>query len=369
MKFSEVVGQTETCRRLLLQVKENRVAHAQLFCGAEGSGKFAIALAYASYLLCKHPDEYDICGTCPACVKTRILEHPDLHFIYPTIKSETCQSYFKKWKSMVERSPYFSLDTWLDEMGAEKEQPLIYTKESEIIQQKLMLHSSEGGRKVVIVWLPERMKEDASNKMLKLFEEPPKGTVFLLVSEEPEKLLPTIVSRMQRFIVPPISMDDMKSALVSHHGIDEQEAARISRQTRGNYVEALSVLQRNADEDLFYDEFVFLMRMAYMRDIKKLLEWSEQVAGWGRERQKSFIDYALRLVRENFVYNLRTPAINYMNQKESGFATKFARFINERNVIGFMQELEHAAKDISQNANSGIVLFDFAMKVIILIPK
>lgn len=369
MKFSEVVGQKETCRRLLMQVKENRVAHALLLRGPEGSGKFAIALAYACYLLCQRPTENDICDTCPSCAKTRIIEHPDLHFIYPTVNKKTCQSLFREWKSMIGQSPYFTFDTWLREIGAEKQQPVIYAQESDAIQQKLMLHSSEGGRKVVIVWLPERMNEEAANKMLKLFEEPPKGTVFLLVSEEPEKLLPTIVSRMQRFDVPPIEQDDMKDILVERHATEPAEATRIAKQTRGNYAEALSILQANIDEQLFFDEFVLLMRKAYMRDIKALLEWSIQVAAWGRERQKSYVKYLLRLIRENFIYNLHVSSINYMNDGEQKFATRFARFVNERNVIGLMQELERVARDISQNANASIVWFDFTMKTIILIHK
>ena len=369
MRFSEVVGQRDTCRRLLMQVKENRVAHAQLFCGAEGSGKFAIALAYASYLLCENPSDHDVCGVCPACAKTRILEHPDLHFIFPTVNGKSCSSLFKLWKGMIEETPYFTLDTWLEEMGAENQQPLIYSKESDAIQQALMLHSSEGGRKVVIIWLPERMNDVMSNKMLKMFEEPPQGTVFLLVSDAPEMLLPTVVSRMQRFEVPPISDSDMRDALVKLHGVDGQEAERIARHARGSYAEALSVLKADNNEQLFFDEFVLLMRKAYSRDVKGLLEWSTEIAGWGRERQKSFLAYSLRLVRENFMYNFRIPQLNYMSDAEGNFATRFARFINERNVIGIMDELERACRDIGQNANAGIVLFDFAMKIIILIRK
>ena len=213
------------------------------------------------------------------------------------------------------------------------------------------------------------MNDATSNKMLKLFEEPPQGTVFLLVSDAPEMLLPTVVSRTQRFDVPPISSSDMTDALVRLHGVDGQEAARIARQTRGSYAEALSVLKADNSEKLFFDEFVLLMRKAYSRDIKGLLEWSTQIAGWGRERQKSFLAYALRLVRENFMYNFRIPQLNYMNDEEGNFATRFARFVNERNVIGIMDELERASRDIAQNANPGIVLFDFAMKIIILIRK
>lgn len=369
MKFSEVVGQRDAIQRLLRQTEAGRVAHAQLICGPEGCGKFAIALAYASYLLCERPAGGDSCGHCPGCVKTRRLEHPDLHFIFPTIKKQTCKSLYAQWREMVAASPYFTLDTWLAAMKAEREQPTIYAAETDTIRQDLMLHSSEGGRKVVIVWLPERMNETGSNKMLKLYEEPPEGTVFLLVSEQPEQLLPTVVSRMQRFDVPPIAAADLEQTLTTRHGIEAETAKRIARQTRGNYAEALATIQANLDEKLYFDEFVLLMRRAWARDIKSLLEWSTEIAHWNRERQKSFMAYSLRLVRENFMRNFRLPELSYMNDEEAAFASRFARFINERNVIPIAREMERCAAGIPQNANAEIAMFDFAMKMIILIHR
>ena len=342
MKFNEVIGQKEVCRHLVMQVREDRIPHAQLLCGPEGCGKFAIALAYATYLLCKNPGD-DSCGECPSCAKINTLGHPDLHFIYPTIKKLTCLS--NKWKDMISSSPYFTLDDWLEAMGAGNQQPVIYQQESDIIQQKISLSSSEGGRKVIIIWLPERMNAATANKMLKILEEPPAGTVFLLVSEEPEMILQTVLSRTQRVNIPPLHTEEIKNALCELNSINEEDA------------------------QLFFDEFVLLMRMAYIRNVKALLEWSEQVASWGREKQKGFLDYAQRMVRENFIYNFHRPELNYMNSEESNFALKFSRFINERNVIGIAEELEHAQRDITQNANARLVFFDFALKIIVLIRR
>lgn len=369
MKFSEVIGQKETCRHLLMQVKEERVPHAQLLCGPEGCGKFAIALAYATYLLCENPTSDDCCEKCASCTKMKILEHPDFYFIYPTIKKLTCDSLFKKWKAMLFDSPYFSLDTWLSVMEAGNQQPVIYQQESDIIQQRLLLRSSEGGRKVVIIWLPERMNSTMANKMLKILEEPPSGTVFLLVSEEPELILQTVLSRTQRIDIPPIEQNDMKRALCELNSLNEEDATRIARLTKGNYVEALNTIRINQDAKLFFDEFVLLMRMAYVRNVKELLEWSEQIASWGREKQKNFLDYAQRMVRENFIYNFRRPELNYMNSDESNFALKFSKFINERNVISIAEELGYAQRDITQNANARLVFFDLALKTIMLIRR
>lgn len=368
MKFNEVIGQKEVCRHLVMQVREDRIPHAQLLCGPEGCGKFAIALAYATYLLCKNPGD-DSCGECPSCAKINTLGHPDLHFIYPTIKKLTCDSLSNKWKDMISSSPYFTLDDWLEAMGAGNQQPVIYQQESDIIQQKISLSSSEGGRKVIIIWLPERMNAATANKMLKILEEPPAGTVFLLVSEEPEMILQTVLSRTQRVNIPPLHTEEIKNALCELNSINEEDAVCIARLTNGNYVEAQKIIRTNQDAQLFFDEFVLLMRMAYIRNVKALLEWSEQVASWGREKQKGFLDYAQRMVRENFIYNFHRPELNYMNSEESNFALKFSRFINERNVIGIAEELEHAQRDITQNANARLVFFDFALKIIVLIRR
>ena len=369
MRYSELIGQREAVGRLMRQVEADRLPHALLLTGPEGAGKFALALSFASYLLCEHPTDGDSCGTCPGCVKTSRLEHPDLHFIFPTIRKQTCKSLYRKWEDMVTRTPYFNLDTWLAEMGADREQAVIYAQESDAIQDALHLHSTEGGRKVVIIWLPERMNEVTANKMLKLLEEPPEGTVFLLVSEAPEMLLPTVISRTQRFAVPPIAEGDMREALISRHGLDADTAARLSHEVRGSYTEALAILQSNDDEQQFFDQFVLLMRQAWARDIRGMMEQSRVMRGWGREKLRNFITYCLRLVRENFVYNFRIPSLTYMRQKEEKFATRFARFINERNVIPIARSMQRLGDDIAQNANAEIAFFDFSMKMIILIHR
>ena len=204
MFFKDVIGQEDAKQRLIREVNEGKIPHARLFCGGEGIGKLPLAIAYARYLSCEHRSETDACGTCPTCMKYNKLAHPDLHFVFPVIKKKSgkdtvSDDFLPEWRELLESTPYFNFGLWLKEMGAENQQAQIYVKESDEILRKLSLKSSQGGYKVMIIWLPEKMNVDCSNKLLKLLEEPPAQTVFLLVSEEPDRLLTTILSRTQRF--------------------------------------------------------------------------------------------------------------------------------------------------------------------------
>ena len=366
MKFNEVIGQKEVCRHLVMQVREDRIPHAQLLCGPEGCGKFAIALAYATYLLCKNPGD-DSCGECPSCAKINTLGHPDLHFIYPTIKKLTCDSLSNKWKDMISSSPYFTLDDWLEAMGAGNQQPVIYQQESDIIQQKISLSSSEGGRKVIIIWLPERMNEPCANKMLKLLEEPPSKTAFLLVSEEPERLLATIVSRTQRIYVPRIAEADLAEALQTRYGHPADEAAALAHRADGSLLKAMGLAGQSGEQALCFNLFTQLMRLAWKRDIRGMKTWSEEVAGLGRERQKVFLEYAQRMVRENFIANFHRPEMNYMGTDEQQFAVRFAPFIHEGNVTGITNLLAQAQEHVAQNVNARMVFFDVILNMTVLI--
>ena len=373
MQFSDVIGQEEVKTQLLMQLREGRIPHAQLFCGPEGSGKLAMALAYASALLCRQPLDGQPCQQCPSCKMTAALAHPDLHFVFPVIKQKgqsgepVSDQYLKEWRAQLLDTPYFSRLTWLSRMEVENQQSQIGVAESDLILKKLSLVSGQGGYKVMIIWLPEQMNIPAANKLLKILEEPPRQTVFLLVSDQPEKLLTTIVSRTQRIVFPALTETELTQALISKNKLQPEDARAVARLSEGSYVKALQEVSINEDGALFFDMFVLLMRLSYMRKIKDMSEWAEQVSSWGRERQKNFLDFCQRLVRENFMYNFHKPELNYQNQKESNFSVKFARFINERNVIGIMDELSYAQRDIEQNVNPRMVFFDFALKMIVLL--
>lgn len=370
MFFKDIIGQEETKQRLLDEVSEGRVPHARLLCGPEGSGKLPLAVAYARYLCCTDKKEGDACGTCPSCVKFNKLVHPDVHFVFP-VKSSTNVSddFVREWRALMLKTPYFSFQQWMETMGVENQQPLIGVKESDEITRKLNLKSSAGGYKVMIIWLPEKMNVQSANKLLKLLEEPPRQTLFLLVSEQPETLLTTILSRTQRLDLKKIPEAVIAGALQEKAGLQPTEAAQIAHLADGSMLKALETININEDSRMFFDLFVSLMRLSYQRKLREMKLWSEQVAALGRERQKNFLLYCQRCLRENFIYNFHRKELVYMTPEEEAFSTKFAPFVNENNVIGIMEELALAQQHIEQNVNAKMVFFDFSLKMIMLLKN
>ncbi len=363
MKFSEVIGQEEVQERLVQMVKEDRLPHAMMLCGPTGSGKMTIAVAFASYLL----------GEDNAMVQK--LEHPDLHFTYPTIKLPSMSAdhkpvsddFAREWHELIMQGAYFTLDQWLTAIGAENQQAIITAGESDDLVRKLSLKSSQGGYKVSIIWLPERMNIECANKLLKLIEEPPSQTVFLMVCEEPDKLLETIRSRVQRIDIKKIPDEIIRQALIERRGIDEDSAQRISRLANGSWLKAMEALQAGSENEQFLDLFIMLMRLAYQRKVRDLRKWSETMAGFGREKQKRFLQFFLRMLRENFMSNFHQPELVYMTREEEDFAKNFARFINEANILQLYDLANKAIRDIGQNANAKIVFFDFSLQMIVLL--
>lgn len=374
MYFKDIIGQEEAKQKFILEVKEGRIPHAQLLCGPEGTGKLPLAIAYARYLCCTDKGETDACGHCPSCIKFDKLVHPDLHFVFPVVKKKgskevVSDDYIAEWRKLVLSTPYFSLNHWLAEMEAENQQAQIYTKESDEILRKLSLKSSEGGYKAVIIWLPEKMNQECSNKLLKLLEEPPAMTVFLLVSRNPEMILPTILSRTQRFHIRRIREEDIREMLIHRYGLQEQDAQNIAHTAGGSFLKALETIHLSEDNKLFFELFVNLMRLSYQRKVREMKLWSEQVAAMGREKQKSFLEYCQRMIRENFIYNFRNRNLIYMNSNEINFSSRFAPFVNEQNIHGIMDELSEAQMHIEQNVNPKMVFFDFSLKMIVLLKN
>lgn len=388
MKFRDVIGQEEAKRQLLQLVAENRVPHAMLLCGPMGCGKMALALALASFLLGERDDsdplEAEAAKKMPELSpeKRRNAEamlakysHPDLLFSYPVIRPAgtgsdhkmTSDDFAKEWLQVLSQSPYFSIDQWLTAMKAENQQARISVGESESLIRKLSMKSSQGGYKVCIIWLPERMNGECANSLLKLIEEPPHMTVFIMVCEEPEKLLETIRSRTQRFDIKKIDTPTLEKALVEKRYIAPEVAKRIARVANGNWLTAMKELDAGNENRMFLDMFIMLMRLAYMRKIKDLKKWSEVIAQYGREKQKRMLTYFIHLIRENFIYNFHNPELNYMTAEEEDFSKNFARFINEANVVELTELFDRGIRDIGQNANAKIVLFDIALKTIVLL--
>jgi DNA polymerase-3 subunit delta' len=246
---------------------------------------------------------------------------------------------------------------------------MIYERESGEILHKLSMQSREGGWRVVIIWLPEKMREDGSNKLLKIIEEPPRKTLFLLVSEEPDKIIQTILSRTQRIDVPRIAQADIENALVSRYGLAFDDAKAVAQQSAGNWEKAEELLSVSEEKALYLDLFMRLMRVAYARNIRDMKAWSEQVAAMGRERQKHLLDYCQRMIRENFIMNFKDDSMIYMSQAERNFSVRFSPFVNERNIYGIMEELSDAQRHIEQNGNAKMVFFDMSLRMIVWIKN
>ena len=370
--FEQVIGQQEVQERLMQLMREGRLPHALMLCGPAGCGKMALAIGFAKVLLSsstQHPS--------PVTQQAMLdkLEHPDLHFTYPTIKLPSMGSdhkpvsddFIHEWQDFIKAGPYFTMTQWMEQMGGENQQAIITAGESDALIRKLSLKSSQGGYKVSIIWLPERMNIECANKILKLLEEPPAQTVFIMVCQEPEKLLETIQSRVQRIDVKRIDSESIRQALIERRGISPDMAERLSRMANGSWLKALELLSADSENELFLDMFQTLMRLAYQRKVKDLKAWTERMATMGRERQRRFLEYFLRLIRENFMYNFRQADLCYMSQREEDFARNFARFVNEANILPVTDLANRAYRDIGQNANAKIVFFDFALQMIVLL--
>lgn len=382
MQFCDIIGQEEVKKQLRQAVREGRIAHAQLFTGTTGVGKLPLALAYAQYIACPNRTEQDSCGKCPTCLQYQKLQHPDLHFAFPIVKTDTgdvCDDYMDKFRNLVLSQPYFDLDDWYQQLGIETKQAIIYEKESGEILRKLSLKSFGNGHKVMIIWLPEKMNAACANKLLKLLEEPPYKTLFLLISEQPELLLSTIISRTQEVRIPRLSLTTIAKALQEQFtNITSTNAHDIAHMANGSYITALKTVNESEDQTRYFNDFVALMRNAWLVGQKKdysallqLRKWSMEIADAkeGREKQKAFLKYAQQQIRENYIFNFHCADMNYQTEAERNFSNKFAPFIHENNVERMMDELGKAEQQIAQNGNAKIIFFDLCLQMIVMVKK
>ena len=382
MLFREIIGQEATKQLLRQSVREGRIPHAQLFAGIAGIGKLQLALAYAQYLNCPHRTEEDSCGVCPTCLQFEKLQHPDLHFVFPIVGSdEVCDSFLEPWREIILDKHYFDLEDWHQALGVETKQSMIYEKESGEILRKLSLKAYGDGYKVMIIWQPEKMNTTTANKLLKLLEEPPAQTVFVLVSEHPESLLATILSRVQTIRIPRLETETIARAL-QQKGINATQATDIARIANGSFLAALKKADTSEENQQELRDFIALFRDAYtvgvLRDpvkkyesLKRLRQWSLDMADSkvGREKQKHFLQYAQQQVRENYIRNIGQPDLNYQMENERDFSVKFAPFIHDGNVEAIMNQLDLAERQIEQNGNAKMIFFDLCLQMIVLIKK
>lgn len=381
MLLKDIIGQSAVKREMCRSVQEGRIPHAQLLYGPTGIGKLPLAIAFAQYVACKHRTATDACGVCPTCLQYSKLQHPDLHFVFPIVKSDrgdVCDDFVADFRKMVLDNPYCDADDWTQAMGEEKKQSLIYEKESSEVQRKLSLKAFGDGYKVMIVWQPEKMHLACANKLLKLLEEPPEMTLFLFVSEHPEQLLPTIISRLRPVPVPRLTEEEITRTINAQlPNIGSQQAQDAARLAKGSYREALRILDDKDQDKEMFTQFQELMRNAWLVGVRKnydalqnLNQWAQQMAkDKSRAEQCAFLQLAQRELRENFIYNYGEPQLCYQTGDEQTFSAKFAPFINERNIEEFTEQFAQAEAQIMQNANSRIVLFDLCLQCIVLIKK
>ncbi|OAV68719.1 DNA polymerase III subunit tau [Bacteroidales bacterium Barb6XT] len=374
MYFRDVIGQEEVKAHLIRSAETSVIPHAQLFTESGGAGAFPLAMAYARYLNCRNRSATDACGQCPSCRKYDELVHPDLHFIFPMVaskekKKEVCEDYLSKWREFLHGRPYFTIDQWLDEMEAGNSQALIYSKESDEIIRKLSLKIYEADYRVMLVWLPEKMHPVCANKLLKVIEEPPANTLILMVSESPDLVLGTILSRSQRIHVRPIQTEALTAALIDQYKIEPDNARYIARLSAGSYIRAADALSLSEENSFFLEQFKAMMRNSWARNVKGMKAMADALSAIGRERQKNFLAYCQHLIRENFICRFQSPELNYMNRDETSFATNFSPYVNERNVFDLMDELTKAELHISRNVSPKMVFFDLGLRITALIKK
>jgi len=373
MRFSKVIGQEAVKGRLIKSVKDNRVSHAQLFHGPEGSGSLALAMAYAQFLSCEDKNENDSCGKCPSCIKYEKLVHPDQHFIFPVATTKTIKKdpvsddFIREWRELILESPYITPGLWYEHIGIEKKQGIINKRESEEIIRKFGFKTFESDYKIMIIWMPEKMNLTAANKLLKLIEEPPENSVFLLVSENTEQIIPTILSRTQLIKIPGIDESSIIKALKERFQGPEEDLNQAGQVAGGSFIKALNAIDQSDNNEQNFERFVKIMRLAYSRNLVEIFDWVDEISGIGREYQKTFLSFALRMIRENYLLNLRSESLVKLSAKERGFSDKFKDFIQPKNARLIVEEFNLAFVHIEANAYARIVFLDLALKLVKLI--
>lgn len=374
MRFADITGQDDLKRHLAQTVDAGRVSHAQLFTGASGFGTLALAVAYVQYLCCRHRRNGDSCGECPDCRQIEALAHPDLHLVFPVNKQgkksgEVIRSdeFLPQFRTLfAERRGYFSPQEWYDRLDLGKTlKGMIAAREADEIIRKLSFKSFEADYKTMLVWLPETMNEEAANKILKILEEPWERTLFILVSEHPDRLLPTILSRTQEVCVPRIAPEVLEREAFARGVADPLQARNMARLANGDLLELghLVAGESDAQRKEHFDLFCSLMRLSYNDKHLELVTWAEDAAQLSREQQRGFLRDAARLLRESYMLHAGIREISYLWGEELAFCTKFAPFVGSQNIEPLIAEIESASAQIAQNGNPTIVFTHFALSV------
>lgn len=365
MQFKDIVGQRELKAHFIQEVLSDKVSHAQLFLGKSGFGSLPMALAFVQFLFCENKQEKDSCGVCPSCRKTHDLQHPDLHFSFPIVQAinKKSDAFLPEWRNQVKEKPYFNLNDWLKTIDEKGRKPIIGTEESQEIIKKLNLKSYEGGYKVMIIWMAEEMNANCSNKLLKILEEPPAKTLFILVCESHDSLLQTIISRTQLVKIPRTSLDDLSRYLKENYPLSKDEAESLAARVDGDLGEALEMLGDSHEQDENRELFIQLMRVCYKKDVIPMMDWAEEISILTKEKQKIFIRYALHMFRQSMLRNYTDDQLTRVSDEENQFLKNFAKFITGNNVFDFMETFNDAHYHIERNAHAKILFTNICFKV------
>ncbi len=369
MKFSDIPGHEATKRALIELADSDRLPHAIMLCGPSGIGKTLLARTFMSYVHCTNRQNGEPCGECQACRQHASFNNPDTHFIYPIVKSEKSKillstDRIEAWRQMLSENPAMQPERWLEILEAGNSRPRIYVNDAEYIVSAEAMSNYASNYKFFFIWLPEKMNIEAANKLLKVIEEPTPGTVFLLVSNEENNVLPTISSRTQRFNMSPLTRDEIGQYMMERYGMKDYEAFELSRLAEGRLSKADELAGFSEEKEEFESLFRDIMRNAYAKKILVLRNLSERSAAFGREKLLRFLDYMSRMTRENFIYNMKMPQLSALTRSEEAFSRRFSPFINHGNVEDIITEIGRAQNDVSRNANAKIVMFDLFLLII-----
>ena len=381
MLFTEVIGQQHIKKHLAQSVDNGRIPHAQLFVGKEGCGTLPMAIAYARYILCPKPSSDNGETENPCHLKFKNFSHPDLHFAFPVVTSDKAKShpvsnnYLEEWRQLLKDQPYGNLFDWYKLLGVDNKQGQIGVDEAIDIVKSLSLKSFEGGYKVMIIWMAEKMNTACANKLLKLIEEPPAKTVFILIAEDEAQIINTILSRCQILHFPPLAEDVMRDALIKDYDLNISVASKIAHQANGNYNKACDLVYHDSEDLQFEEWFIFWIRTAFKAKgnkaaIHDLINWSEDIAKTGRETQKQFLQFCLNFFRQALLLNYNASNLVYLQPKADSFKLeKFAPFVHDNNILEINDELQDAIYHIERNGNSKIILTDLSIKLTRLLHK
>lgn len=365
MQFSNVIGHHDLKRHLIDEINNNKVSHAQLFLGKPGFGPLPLALSFVQYLFCENKTATDSCGECHSCKKVSKLQHPDLHFSFPTVQaiSKISNPLLQDWRDLINETPYFDLTTWVKKTDSKERKPIISVHESEEIIKKLSLKSFEGGHKVMIIWMADQMNPQCANKLLKIIEEPPEKTLFILVAESQDKMLQTTLSRTQIVTVPRISIEDLSSFLQQKFKINSNNADSVASQVDGDVLEASHHIEGHVDGENNRELFIQLMRVCYKKSVLDMLDWADEIAKSNRNKQQAFLTYALHMFRQSMLSNYTENHLTRVSDEEEQFLSNFSKFITGNNVFKLMETFNDAHYHLERNANPKILFTNLCFQV------